>query len=328
MSWKKYFTPVAVDNNSGSYSPISGGGRPGPARSNYSSYLPDVYAGSPNRIEKYMQYDTMDMDSEVNAALDILAEFCTGKDSGNLSNFNFNFRGQPSGTETKLLKEAMQKWSKSQQFETRMFRIVRNTFKYGDAFFLRDPETKKLLYIDNAKVSKIIVNESSGKIPEQYVIKDINFNFKDLVATTPHGTTNTAPSGTSSYTSGGGFGRGMVGDAAQPTGTRFQNQQNEITVDAKHIVHISLSEGLDNNYPFGNSLLESVFKVYKQKELLEDAIIIYRIQRAPERRIFYVDVGNMPAHMAMSFVEKVKNEIQQRRIPSSTGGGTSVIDAS
>jgi hypothetical protein len=89
-----------------------------------------------------------------------------------------------------------------------------------------------------------------------------------------------------------------------------------------------MSEGLDNNYPFGNSILESVFKVYKQKELLEDAIIIYRIQRAPERRIFYVDVGNMPAHMAMSFVERVKNEIQQRRIPSSTGGGANVIDAS
>ena len=328
MSWKKYFTPVATENSTGSYSPISGGGRPGPARSNYSSYLPDVYAGSPNRIEKYMQYDTMDMDSEVNAALDILAEFCTGKDKGNLTPFNFNFRGAPSGTETKLLKEAMQKWTKQQQFETRMFRIVRNTFKYGDCFFLRDPETKKLLYVDQAKVSKIIVNESQGKLPEQYVIKDINFNFKDLVATTPHGTMNTAPSGTSSYTSGGGFGRGMVGDAAQPPGTRFHNQQNEITVDASHIVHISLSEGLDNNYPFGNSLLESVFKVYKQKELLEDAIIIYRIQRAPERRIFYVDVGNMPAHMAMSFVEKVKNEIQQRRIPSSTGGGTSVIDAS
>jgi hypothetical protein len=71
-----------------------------------------------------------------------------------------------------------------------------------------------------------------------------------------------------------------------------------------------------------------VFKVYKQKELLEDAIIIYRVQRAPERRIFYIDVGNMPAHMAMSFVERVKNEIQQRRIPSSTGGGNNVIDAS
>ena len=84
---------------------------------------------------------------------------------------------------------------------------------------------------------------------------------------------------------------------------------------------------MDNNFPFGNSLLESIFKVYKQKELLEDAIIIYRVQRAPERRVFYVDVGNMPSHLAMSFVERVKNEIHQRRIPSATGGGTNVVDS-
>jgi hypothetical protein len=328
MSWKKYFTPVQVDNTGGSFSPISGRGRPGPARANYSSYLPDVYAGAPNRVDRYMQYDTMDMDSEVNAALDILTEFCTQKDKENSTPFHTFFKGSPTATEVKLLKDALQKWVKQQQFETRIFRIFRNTMKYGDCFFVRDPETKKWLYVDAAKVSKIIVNESEGKIPEQYVIRDINFNFKNLVAVTPHGTTNTAPSGTSSYTSGGSQGRGMVGAAAQPPGTRFSNQTNEVTIDAKNVIHISMSEGLDNNYPFGNSILESVFKVYKQKELLEDAIIIYRIQRAPERRIFYVDVGNMPAHMAMSFVERVKNEIQQRRIPSSTGGGANVIDAS
>jgi hypothetical protein len=329
MSWKKHFTPVNISNQSGAMSAMgSGGGRAGPARANYSSYLPDVYAGAPNRIEKYMQYDTMDMDSEVNAALDILAEFCTQKDKENATPFHTHFRGQPTGTEVRLIKDALQKWTKEQQFETRIFRIVRNAFKYGDCFFVRDPETKKWLFVDAAKVSKIIVNESEGKIPEQYVLKDINFNFKELIAVTPHGTSNTAPSGTSSYTSGGGFGRGMVGAAAQPPGTRFSNQTNEITIDAKNMVHISLSEGLDNNYPFGNSLLESVFKVYKQKELLEDAIIIYRIQRAPERRIFYVDVGNMPAHMAMAFVERVKNEIQQRRIPSATGGGSNLVDSS
>ena len=328
MSWKKYFTPVQVDNTGGSFSPISGKGRPGPARANYSSYLPDVYAGAPNRVDRYMQYDTMDMDSEVNAALDILTEFCTQKDKENRTPFQTFFKGSPTATEVKLLKDALQKWTKQQQFETKIFRIFRNTMKYGDCFFVRDPETKKWLYVDAAKVSKIIVNESEGKIPEQYVIRDINFNFKEMVAVTPHGTTNTAPSGTSSYTSGGSMGRGMVGNASQPPGTRFSNQANEVAIDAKNVVHISLSEGLDNNYPFGNSILESVFKVYKQKELLEDAIIIYRIQRAPERRIFYVDVGNMPAHMAMSFVERVKNEIQQRRIPSSTGGGANVIDAS
>ncbi len=329
MSWRKYFTPVPTGNQSGTYSPLGSGGRPGPARSNYSSYLPDVYAGAPNRVERYMQYDTMDMDPEVNAALDILTEFCTQKDKENATPFHTYFRGKPSSTEVKLIKDALQKWSKHQQFETRIFRIVRNTFKYGDCFFVRDPETKKWLYVDPAKVTKIIVNESEGKIPEQYVLKDINFNFKNLIATTPHNTANTAPSGSTSYSGGGGsHGRGMVGQVGSPPGTRFQNQINEIAIDAKDVVHISMSEGLDNNYPFGNSLLESVFKVYKQKELLEDAIIIYRIQRAPERRIFYVDVGNMPAHMAMSFVERVKNEIQQRRIPSSTGGGANVIDAS
>jgi len=328
MSWKKYFTPVKLDNQMGSSSPISGGGRPGPARANYSSYLPDVYAGTPNRIERYMQYDTMDMDSEVNAALDILAEFCTQKDKENSTPFQTFYRGNPTSTEVKLIKESLQKWTKQQQFENRIFRIVRNAFKYGDVFFIRDPETKKWLFVDAAKVTKIIVNESEGKIPEQYVVKDINFNFKNLIAVTPHGTTNTSPSGTSTSYSGGSQGRGMVGNVSQPPGTRFHNQTNEVTVDAKNVIHISLSEGLDANYPFGNSLLESVFKVYKQKELLEDAIIIYRVQRAPERRIFYIDVGNMPAHMAMSFVERVKNEIQQRRIPSSTGGGNSVIDAS
>ena len=328
MSWRKYFTPVNVDKPNGSMSTLGGRGRPGPARAHYSSYLPDVYAGAPNRIERYTQYDTMDMDSEVNAALDILTEFCTQKDKENATPFHFFFRGHPTSTEVKLLKESLQKWTKHQQFENRIFRIVRNAFKYGDCFFVKDPETKKWLFVDAAKITKIIVNESEGKIPEQYVVRDINFNFKELVAVTPHGTMNTAPSGTSSYTSGGGFGRGFVGDAARPAGTRFQKETNEIAIDAKNIVHISLSEGIDNNYPFGSSLLESVFKVYKQKELLEDAIIIYRIQRAPERRIFYVDVGNMPAHMAMSFVERVKNEIQQRRIPSSTGGGTSVIDSS
>jgi hypothetical protein len=75
MSWKKYFTPVPTGNQSGNVSPLSSASRAGPARTNYSSYLPDIYTGSPNRVERYMQYDTMDGDPEVNAALDILAEF-------------------------------------------------------------------------------------------------------------------------------------------------------------------------------------------------------------------------------------------------------------
>ena len=333
MSWKKFFTPVTAGNSAdGSYGPINGAGaasRPGPARTNYSSYLPDVYVGSPNRVERYGQYNTMDNDSEVNAALDILAEFCTQINDENRTNFKFNFNKSATNSEITILGQYLKQWSKLQKFDTRMFRIFRNVFKYGDAFFVRDPETKKLFHIDPAKVSRIIVNESEGKRPEQYIIKDFNLNFAEMVATTPFQTNGNVLGGgnpnTGYFTSSG---RGMVGNAAQQGGSRFEIQDGEIAIDAEHVLHLSLSEGLDQNYPFGNSLLESIFKVYKQKELLEDAIIIYRVQRAPERRVFYVDVGNMPSHLAMQFVERVKTEIHQRRIPSSTGGGQNVIDSS
>jgi hypothetical protein len=110
-------------------------------------------------------------------------------------------------------------------------------------------------------------------------------------------------------------------------GSRFSHAKNEAVIDAEHVVHLSLTEGLDLNWPFGTSVLESIFKIFKQKELLEDAIIIYRIQRAPERRIFKIDVGNMPTHMAMAYVDRVKNEIHQRRIPTQTGGGVNMMDA-
>jgi len=331
MSWKKYFTPVPTgDNPGGNYSPLGGGrggsGSAGPARTNYSSYLPDVYVGAPNRVERYGQYNTMDLDSEVNAALDILAEFCSQKNSQNKTPFVLDFKKKATTSETTILQQYLQQWNKIQKFDTRMFRILRNVFKYGDQFFIRDPETKKLFHVDSANVARIIVNESEGKKPQQYVIKDFNLNFKDMVATTPFQTNGNVTGGGDGYLTGGV--RGMVGSVPKQSGSRFQEGEGEVAIDAENVVHLSLSEGLDNNFPFGNSLLETIFKVYKQKELLEDAIIIYRVQRAPERRVFYVDVGNMPSHLAMQFVERVKTEIHQRRIPSSTGGGTNVIDSS
>ena len=260
MSWKKYFTPVKLDGQMGSSSPISGGGRPGPARANYSSYLPDVYAGTPNRIERYMQYDTMDMDPEINAALDILAEFCTQKNKENQTSFSLAFRSKATSTEIRVLREYLQQWAKLQIFETRFFRVVRNTFKYGDVFFIRDPETQKWFYVDPSKIVKIIVNESEGKKPEQYVIRDLAPNFHNLVMTQIQPNSQQTNNRGSNYTAGGGA-RGMTGAFPQQTGDRFSVGENELAVDAAHVIHLSLSEGLDNNYPFGNSLLEQVFKV-------------------------------------------------------------------
>jgi hypothetical protein len=176
----------------------------------------------------------------------------------------------------------------------------------------------------------VIVNESEGKRPEQYIIRDINPNFQNM--SVAQKTTQdyyvsraTGSVGQNNYTAPNGGGGGGAGNTGQ---SRFTQAMNETCLDARHIVHLSLNEGLDFFWPFGQSILENIFKVYKQKELLEDAVLIYRVQRAPERRVFKIDVGNMPSHMAMQFVERVKNEMHQRRIPTITGGGTNMMDAS
>ena len=311
--WKKYFKTSNLPSN---ISPLGGGRIADPGMRNYQSQLPEVYIGHPNRVERYNQYEQMDMDSEVNAALDILAEFMTQKNEENHTAFTLKFKDTPSDNEVKILKEQLQQWVALNELNKRAFKIVRNTLKYGDQVFIRDPENFKLMWTEMSKVTKVIVNEGEGKKPEQYLIKDLNPNFQNLTAT--------AVATTDTYTNHPQTG-GPSGAYVQPQtpfggGSRFSHAKNEAPINAEHIVHVSLTEGLDVFWPFGNSVLENIFKVFKQKELLEDSIIIYRVQRAPERRIFKIDVGNMPSHMAMAFVERIKNEIHQRRIPTQSGG--------
>jgi hypothetical protein len=322
MSWKKYFKTSSVNNGLSNLSPISGSSNiTEPGYRNWASSLPDVYTGHPNRLDRYNQYEQMDMDSEINASLDILGEFCTQKNDENHTPFTLEFKETPTDNEVKILKEQLQQWVNLNELNKRIFKIVRNTLKYGDQVFVRDPETFKLFWVEMNKVVKVIVNEAEGKKPEQYVIKDINPNFQNL--------TVTAIAATETYSnSPGGGGSGYIQAGTPYTGgSRFSHAQNEAAISAEHVVHMSLTEGLDMFWPFGNSVLENIFKVFKQKELLEDAIIIYRVQRAPERRIFKIDTGNMPPHMAMAFVERIKNEIHQRRIPTQTGGGANMMDA-
>jgi hypothetical protein len=283
-------------------------------------------------MERYFQYDQMDQDSEVNAALDIIAEFCTQRNKKSETPFDIHFHDSPTESEAMILKDALQQFTALNDFNRRIFRLFRNTLKYGDSFFIRDPETQELIHIHASKCDKIIVNESKGKTPEQYVFRDLNLNLESLSGTQVTANVTYSSPGSSAI-SDQGYGSNKGGNYSGPgsygsgSAGRFETTVNQSAVDANHVAHISLSEGLDTNFPFGTSILETVFKTFKQKELLEDAIIIYRVHRAPERRVFYIDVGNMPSHMAMGFVERVKNEIHQRRIPSISGGSNS-IDAS
>jgi hypothetical protein len=324
MSYKKHFKV----NTSGALSPISGAGgsanySPDVGYRNWGSNLPDVYTGHPNRIERYNQYESMDQDPEINGALDTIAEFATQDAVDTEIAFTVKYHDKATDTESEIITKQLKQWYNLQDFDKRVTKLFRNVCKYGDQVFIRDPETFQLFWTDMHKVTKVVVNESEGKKPEKYFVKDLGPNFGNLTSTT-----STAPDTfLRSPQQGGVSSSYTLPNQPYTGGSRFTTDAGEVAVDAQHIVHFSLTEGLDPNWPFGVSILETVFKTFKQKELLEDAILIYRVQRAPERRVFYIDVGNMPSHIAMQFVERVKNEIHQRRIPTQTGGGTSIMDS-
>ena len=326
MSWRKHFTPydnsgLPLNVQSNNTSDDSFGAS---STSRYSSWLPEVYAGSPNRLMRYIQYDQMDSDLEVNAALDTIAEFGTQENEYSGLPFDIEYIDSPSDTEAKILDKTLHNWVRLNKLHKRAFRMFRSTCKYGDQFFIRDPETYELYWVDPANIEKVIVNESEGKKIETYFIKNLEPNFAEQVAT------DAAALHARPYGSGQGI-AGIMG----PVNSQASNYltgaidcvDQGVPVDAKHIVHVSLTEGMDHAWPFGVSILEPIFKVFKQKELLEDSIIIYRVHRAPERRVFFIDVGNMPAHKAQQYLERVKYEVQQKRVPNQKGDGSSVTDA-
>ena len=131
------------------------------------------------------------------------------------------------------------------------FRIFRNALKYGDCFFVRDPETMKWLYIDNAKVDRIVVNESEGKKPEQYVIRDINPNLQRLSQQhRSHPTKHTvaveqqavAQRHTDQVMQTQAQRMNMSGFAGGQGG-RFYKTMNAYNINAEHVVHMSMSDG-------------------------------------------------------------------------------------
>ena len=327
MTWKKFFKPVnsvlpvaqrSIDNTSAYASTAK-----------YSNWLPEVYSGPPDRLQRYAVYDQMNYDHEISAALDTLADFGTEPDEVTKQPLVIEYNDEPTPSEIQILEKSLSQWVRMNKFNRRLWGMFRKTLVYGDQFFIRDPETFELYWIDPAKVEKVIVNESDGKKIESYFVKDIDLNMKNLVATNQLNKLSNQAFGSNSivfsppmagnmnYVSGG---FGSAGSANYQDG-------GATAVDAEHIVQLSLTDGMNAAWPFGLSILEQIYKVYKQKELLEDAILIYRVHRAPERRVFFIDVGTMPPNKASQYLERIRYEVQQKRIPSRTGGGANVVDS-
>lgn len=266
-----------------------------------STWYQRLVQGSASRITRYREYDLMDNDIEIARSLDTIAEEMVGSDPNTDMPLELVIQDDkenyiPSST-VMTLRTALRYWNDLHDWDNRLFKISRVTAKYGDCFFLRNKkrETAKWEYVHPKNVVAAIVDEND-------MTRVVGWQIKRDTKT-PNSPYN------------------------QPTG-HYGNYSNELvdTFPADDVVWFSFNDDISESAPFGESVLRAVYRAQKQKELLEDAIIIYRIQRAPERRAFYIDVGKMPPQRVKAYLEQFKNEIRQRKIPTS-GGGVDQIDS-
>ena len=86
-----------------------------------------------------------------------------------------------------------------------------------------------------------------------------------------------------------------------------------IELDKNQIIHFRLQTSDPKYYPYGKSILAGAIRVFRSLKLMEDAMLVYRLSRAPERRIFYVDIGNLPASKAEAFLETMKTRFKKEK---------------
>jgi hypothetical protein len=100
---------------------------------------------------------------------------------------------------------------------------------------------------------------------------------------------------------------------------RFQWKNKDLEFQAWEIAHFRLL-GDDRKLPYGTSMLDKIRRIWKQLLLAEDAMLIYRTTRAPERRVFKVFVGNMDDKDIEAYVQRVANKFKRDQIVDSRNG--------
>jgi len=219
------------------------------------------------RTYLYSDYDTMDTDAIVASALDIIADECTLKnDMGEVL--------QIRSSDDDIQKVLYNLFYDVLNIEFNLWSWTRQMCKYGD-FFL------KLEIAEKFGVYNVIPYTA------YHIQRQENFDIEN-------------PAKVQFTFSPNGYYTGGSGYYATPN---TKPSENQIVFDNYEIAHFRLLT--DVNYlPYGRSYLEPGRRLFKQYILMEDAMLIHRISRAPERRIFYINVGNIPPQEVDAFMQK------------------------
>ena len=218
------------------------------------------------RTQLYSDYDAMDTDAIVASALDIIADESTLKnDMGEVLSIR--------SSDDDIQKILYNLFYDVLNIEFNLWSWIRQMCKYGD-FFLKLEISEKFGVYNIIPYSAYHIERKENFDPEHPTKVIFNYNPE-------------------------GYFGGSSGYYYSPN----QENQNQVTFDNYEVAHFRLLSDL-NYLPYGRSYIEPGRKLFKQYTLMEDAMLIHRIVRAPEKRIFYMNVGGIPPNEVENFMQK------------------------
>jgi hypothetical protein len=102
-------------------------------------------------------------------------------------------------------------------------------------------------------------------------------------------------------------------DEHNPNYVQYQWNSGGLTLENWQVAHFRIL-GNDKYSPYGTSILEPARRIWRQLTLMEDAVMAYRIVRSPERRVFYVDVGNIAPQDIEQYMQRVMTQMKRNQI--------------
>jgi hypothetical protein len=261
----------------------------------YGTYV-DLEGSVRNELELITRYREMSNHPELESAIDeIINEAITHSEDGSVLDINLDNLKQPETIKKKIIEE-FGNIQKLLNFKNLADDLFRRWYIDGRIYFqvvVNDKNPKEgiqeLRYIDPRKIRKVReINKDKDPKTGAMIIKSI----AEYYVYNDKGTT------TQTYTAG-------------------VNQGIRIAPDS--VINVN-SGMMDAKNTFVISYLHKAIKALNQLRMIEDAVVIYRLSRAPERRVFYIDVGNLPKGKAEQYLRDIMVKYKNKMVYDANTG--------
>ena len=279
----------------------------------YGQYV-DIDGVFKSEFELIKRYREMALHPEVDSAIEDVINEAIVSDQ-NDSPVDIDLENLPASAKLKeLIREEFKRVKEVMNFDNKCHEILRNWYVDGRIYYhkvidIKKPEEglKEVRYIDPLKIK--LVRKLKTDPTLQGAIKRVNANNPSDVETPDiEEYYQYDPSATQSKNALGAIGQ-----------TPFATKQRPVKIapDAITFCHSGL---VDRNKQTILSYLHKSIKALNQLRMIEDSLVIYRLSRAPERRIFYIDVGNLPKLKAEQYLKEVMNRYRNKLVYDASTG--------